>query len=204
MPQLDLLADPAAQRRRDEGASFDADALLRDGAQAGDGGEQRVERALVADAAQRRAVRGGARRGRVATKAGVRAVGVQIGAPAVAEALELGGREGQFSRLAAALHQPLREGGAVADRLRVRHRVAGEVRQQLDQAVGEGAQRALDEGLGLGGEGRRQLARHPEVRKNPRHLSRHVVRAVVGADRLRHAPGEDGAPEQKRDAGTGR
>jgi len=164
-------------------------------------GQQDVENAIVADAADR--VRPGVDdlvRG-LAVESAMRAV-VVGGAPAVAEFLEVGGGEAQLDAAAfdaepvaelLAGAQGLAFGDVVAD-------VAGDV---FEQVVAEGLSVALDVAFAFRGERGAQVMLDVEGVADAADVVGDVIRAVVGFEGFGDAPVEQAAPQQGGDGGGG-
>ena len=127
--------------------------------------------------------------------------------PVIEQALQLTGRHGQFEDLLfgiwfAFLFQPLGKAFARLDHLPVCHAVADIGGQQLDQAVAQGAKKALyvrflPPGIGIGA-----ADVHAEQGTDGHDPLAHVVRAVIGAHHaviVEGAPGQQGLAQQQAD-----
>ena len=88
---------------------------------------------------------------------------------------------------------------ARAERLRLGHVMPRKTRQSGEQVACQCAEEALDEGLGLGRIGWTRTVLDLQVGQYAKDMARGVVVALIRAHRLRHAPLQDAAPQQRRD-----
>jgi hypothetical protein len=199
LQRLDALADEGLQLGGDEPSLVAAQALLlhREVAAVAAGrlGQQDIQHALVADGPDRVGSGRDQVEGAAAAQAFVRAVHVDVGDPAVAEALEVGRAHADLDRLVA-LEQAVGEAAARLDGAALGHVVTDEAGQQFDQVAREAAEEALDVRLVPGLERGAQRLLDVQTGHHAGDVLAGVVAAVVGFHFLGHAPIEHGLAHQ--------